>query len=127
MKEVTDIPARNATLVKKQLENTVVVTQIDSSCFLFTTYKSDILQSSCPGNQITTDHSVLIVGYGEYVSSVTETELNTPYFIVRNSYGDDWGIGGYMYIGMDETTPNDGVLGILQAPKSIKVAQALPN
>lgn len=100
-----------------------MVTQIDSSCFLFSRYKSDILSTSC-SNDITTDHSVLIVGYGTYIDQDVSFTSETPYFIVRNSWGTDWGVDGYMYVGMDETSLNDGVLGILQAPKGITVGTA---
>jgi len=48
-----------------QLKSSVVVATIDSSCILFRNYKTDILGSSC-SNEITTDHTVLIVGYGKY-------------------------------------------------------------
>ena len=61
-----------------------------------------------------TTSSVLIVGYGTYIDSVNA--INTPYYILRNSWGTDWGNGGYMYVTYDESELNDGVLGILQAP-----------
>jgi cathepsin L len=37
---------------------------------------------------------VLIVGYGQD----TSTSPATPYLILKNSYGTDWGVGGYMYL-----------------------------
>ena len=91
---------------------------IDSSCILFRNYKSDdILMSSCSKN-ITTDHTVLIVGHGTYVDS---NDYNTNYFIVRNSWGTDWGNKGYMKISFDEKTQDDGILGIQQDPKYFEV------
>jgi len=67
------------------------------------------LGSSC-SRDITTDHSVLIVGYGTY----TYETFVTKFFKIRNSYGTDWGIEGYMYIAYDEDVQDDdGVLGIL--------------
>jgi len=38
----------------------------------------------------TVDHCVLIVGYN--------MQGNTPYWIVRNSWGQDWGEAGYIYL-----------------------------
>jgi len=104
----------NATVVKRQLDKSVIVTQIDSSCILFVQYKSDILGSSCT-TTITTDHTVLIVGYGTYVDSI-DGDTNTDYFIIRNSWGTEWGNSGYMYVAINVDILSDGVLGILQAP-----------
>lgn len=66
--------------IKRQLDSSVVITQIDSSCILFRNYKREILNSSC-SRDITTDHTVLIVGYGKY----TYNNFDSYYFIVRNS------------------------------------------
>ena len=46
-------------------------------------------------------HEVAVVGYS----------MNGPiaYFIVRNSWGADWGLDGYVHIGMQEGV---GVCGI---------------
>jgi len=51
-------------------------------------YNGGIIKSHC-GTQL--DHAVLIVGYA--VSSG-----NVPYWIVKNSWGTDWGMDGYIYI-----------------------------
>ncbi|GAM20238.1 hypothetical protein SAMD00019534_034130, partial [Acytostelium subglobosum LB1] len=56
------------------------------------TYQSGIITSNC-GNDL--DHCVQLVGYA-IESSVTP---NIPYYIVRNSWGLDWGQEGYIYIG----------------------------
>jgi hypothetical protein len=43
-------------------------------------------------------HAMLIVGYN--------TVADPPYWIVRNSWGDDWGMAGYAHIKMDpDNTP----------------------
>jgi len=39
-------------------------------------------------------HSVKIVGWGKYKT--------TPYWIVANSWGDDWGLDGYFWYGMGQ-------------------------
>jgi C1A family cysteine protease len=44
---------------------------------------------SCPSN-VNYDHAVLIVGY-------------TPnYWIVKNSWGQDYGLGGYVHVEMNQ-------------------------
>ena len=58
---------------------------------------------------MTTDHTVVIVGHGTYVD---ENSIATDYFILRNSWGTDWGMDGYMRIKFDETKKDDGILGI---------------
>ncbi|EGG25189.1 hypothetical protein DFA_03437 [Cavenderia fasciculata] len=52
-------------------------------------YQSGIFSSTCSDDL---DHCVQIVGYD------TDATSKTPYFIVRNSWGTDWGLLGYIYI-----------------------------
>lgn len=56
----------------------------------FMQYKGGILEdpTDCPDNSI--NHIVAIVGYG--------SENSIPYWILRNSWGTDWGEDGYARI-----------------------------
>lgn len=61
-------------------------------------YSSGIITQGC-GNDI--NHDTLTVGY--------DSTAAIPYWIVKNSYGSDWGIEGYIQIAM---SPGVGVCGI---------------
>jgi len=65
------------------------------------TYSGGIIKRGC-GKVL--DHCVQLVGWGE--SSV-------PYWIVRNSWGADWGIDGYLYV-----ERNEDLCGIGKEPAS---------
>jgi len=56
-------------------------------------YKSGIFSSTSCSNT-TLDHAVLLVGYG-----ITPT--NKTYYIVKNSWGTEWGEDGYVYFSAD--------------------------
>jgi KDEL-tailed cysteine endopeptidase len=68
----------------------------------FQTYSSGILNSKRCGTNL--DHAVTAVGYG--------SEDGQEYFIVRNSWGADWGENGYIRISTDGDG-GSGVCGIL--------------
>eukprot|EP00958_Prasinococcus_capsulatus_P013561 scaffold1399_cov410-Prasinococcus_capsulatus_cf.AAC.40 len=58
----------------------------------FQNYKSGVYSDpSCPDSSQTVNHAVVAVGYG-----VSET--GEDYFIVRNSWGADWGMEGHFMI-----------------------------
>eukprot|EP00056_Hartaetosiga_gracilis_P002434 m.53562 g.53562 ORF g.53562 m.53562 type:complete len:347 (+) comp11044_c0_seq1:35-1075(+) len=50
-------------------------------------YTGGVIKRGC-GKML--DHCVQLVGWGE--------EKNVPYWIVRNSWGADWGLDGYLYV-----------------------------
>jgi len=85
---------------------TSVTVEADQS--VFQRYKSGILNSSACGTQL--DHAITAVGYG--VSG------GVNYFIVRNSWGPNWGLGGYINIASQEEghwwAPALGICGIQQ-------------
>ncbi|EFO64484.1 Cathepsin L-like protease [Giardia lamblia P15] len=51
-------------------------------------YRSGILNAQCHNASL--DHEVLIVGYGRY--------RGTAVWVIRNSWGANWGIYGYAYV-----------------------------
>jgi len=72
--------------------NTVYV---NASATPFQQYTSGVVITSDCGT--TTDHAILAVGY---TTSTTSTSPSDNYWIIQNSWGEDWGTAGYVYIGM---------------------------
>jgi len=62
-------------------------------------YTSGIYKASaCSSGYYNLDHCVQLVGYHSYTSSTT------GYWIVRNSWGTDWGVDGYIYLAYGSNT-----------------------
>jgi len=51
-------------------------------------YQSGVITHGC-GDSL--DHCVQIVGW-------SQTSANVPYWIIRNSWGTDWGLNGYLWV-----------------------------
>jgi len=78
--------------------------EADESAFQL--YSSGVIKKGC-GDQL--DHGVLVVGY--------DTVKGAEGFIVKNSWGADWGVEGYLYISTNgKANSGNGVCGILSAP-----------
>jgi C1A family cysteine protease len=78
-----------------------VAIEADQECFQF--YSGGILSDPTCGLNL--DHGVLVVGYG------TDSTTNTPYWIVKNSWGASWGESGYVRL-----IRNKNECGIAQEP-----------
>lgn len=76
-----------------------VAVAIEADTQYFQSYSSGVLTSTECGTKL--DHGVLIVGYG--------TENNIDYWLVKNSWGSDWGEQGYVKIAR---TDGAGICGI---------------
>lgn len=70
---------------------------MDGSALDFQLYTSGIYDGSCSDNPDDIDHAVLIVGYG--------SEGGEDYWIVKNSWGTDWGVEGYFLIRRNTDLP----------------------
>ncbi|OWF45726.1 cathepsin O-like [Mizuhopecten yessoensis] len=71
------------------LSNGPLTVSVDAT--LWANYQGGIVQHHC-GNTI--NHAVVIVGY--------DTTGDIPYYIVRNSWGPDFGINGYLHVKIGE-------------------------
>ena len=80
-------------------------------------YKSGIYKSDVCGPQFL-NHAVLAVGYSEtpcldnyYDNNVIISKTSSKYIIIKNSWGTDWGMDGYVYFSADK----DNMCGIAEA------------
>ncbi|EEE64302.1 hypothetical protein OsJ_19139 [Oryza sativa Japonica Group] len=99
-----DVPANNEDMLLQAVAQQPVSVGICGSARAFQLYSKGIFDGPCPTSL---DHAILIVGYG--------SEGGKDYWIVKNSWGESWGMKGYMY--MHRNTGNsNGVCGINQMP-----------
>jgi cathepsin L len=97
----TIIPGDQNTL-QYVLNKNPVIASIDASSFFFRFYSSGILDEiNCGTNS---NHAVEIVGYGN--------ENGIDFWIVRNSWGKDWGENGYIRIKRNNVNNDIGICGI---------------
>lgn len=71
----------------------------------FKFYKKGILKNFCCTS---IDHAVLAVGYG--------SENGEDYWLVKNSWGADWGENGYFRLFRNMSATDEGTCGIYQTP-----------
>ena len=74
--------------------------QADQS--VFRNYKGGIIKDETCGTNV--DHGVLIVGYG--------IEEGVKYWLVKNSWGEEWGENGYVRILRDDSENSVGICAI---------------
>ncbi|XP_074557118.1 zingipain-1-like [Curcuma longa] len=96
-------PFRNETSLQKEVANQPVSVIIDASEIQF--YDSGIFSSEFCG--IVLNHGATIVGYG--------TANGTDYWIVKNSWGENWGESGYIRMKRNVARAS-GTCGIARSP-----------
>jgi KDEL-tailed cysteine endopeptidase len=103
----TDVTAQNPTAMMNAVAIQPVSIALAASSSAFQLYKSGVLNSSACGTAL--DHGVIVVGYG------TDSATNTPYWLVRNSWGASWGEAGYIRI-YRSSSNGVGMCGLLSEP-----------
>ena len=87
------LPPNDETQLLAAVAARPVSVAIDAGMQVFQFYSGGVLTSAKCGSRL--DHAVLIVGYGVWQSSHGDV---VPYWKVKNSWGADWGVGGYVLV-----------------------------
>lgn len=80
--------------LRRKLVNQPVSVSINARCDSFMHYGGGVLDDNCGTDFHQIDHSVLAVGY--------DTSAKDPYYIVKNSWSEDWGENGYVRMQIGE-------------------------
>ncbi|CAI9087294.1 OLC1v1021331C1 [Oldenlandia corymbosa var. corymbosa] len=96
-----DVPANNEKALLQAVARQPVSVAIDAGGYDFQFYSSGVFSGEC-GTSL--DHGVTAVGFG------TEAD-GTKYWIVKNSWGSNWGENGYIRIKRD-VVAKEGLCGI---------------
>mmetsp|Transcript_6074 Transcript_6074/g.10307 ORF Transcript_6074/g.10307 Transcript_6074/m.10307 type:complete len:148 (-) Transcript_6074:200-643(-) len=96
LKRWTATQAASPLLLKQLLQRGPVATQIRASSPLFKFYSGGVIDDTsldgpleCAGEP---NHAVTVVGFGR------DRDTEKDFFIVKNSFGEDWGLRGYVKI-----------------------------
>ncbi|XVF87354.1 hypothetical protein PTKIN_Ptkin18bG0113300 [Pterospermum kingtungense] len=100
-----DVPHNNEEALLKAASQQPVSVAIDCKGHGFQFYSEGVFAGPC---RTSSNHAVTIVGYGT-------SEDGTKYWLVKNSWGESWGEGGYMRIKRDVKSKK-GLCGIAKKP-----------
>ncbi|KAK1359899.1 Cysteine proteinase [Heracleum sosnowskyi] len=114
-----DLPPNDEKALKKAVAHQPVSVAIEASSRALQLYSSGIFTATC-GTAL--DHGVVVVGYGK--------EDGLDYWIVRNSWGKNWGENGYFKIERNVANTLAGKCGIAMQPSyptKTSQNQTIPN
>ncbi|XP_031479066.1 ervatamin-B-like [Nymphaea colorata] len=97
------VPANNESTLMQAVARQPISVAVDATMFQF--YSQGVLTGPC-GNNL--DHAVTIVGYGTTVDG-------SNYWLVKNSWGTEWGEEGYIKMARDAGGA-EGLCGIAMMP-----------
>jgi len=107
IKNHSDVQKNNESQLKNAVAIQPISVAIQANKRSFQMYKSGIYNDYKCGTKL--DHGVLVIGYDH------DTDLNMSYWIIKNSWGSQWGDNGYIRI---QRNINDtrGLCGIAMQP-----------
>jgi len=89
MSSYVNVTQGDENALQQSSSQSVVSVGIDASNMSFQFYSSGVYdEPDCKNGWYDLDHGVTVVGYG--------TKGSKPYWIVKNSWGSDWGMSGYI-------------------------------
>ena len=100
-----DVPANSETALETAIVKQPVSVAVEADQSVFQFYSGGVMDSAC-GTQL--DHGVLAVGYG--------VDAGKEYYKVKNSWGADWGMKGYILLGRGAKFNPSGQCGIQSDP-----------
>jgi len=114
-----DVTPNNADQLATAVSKQPISVAIQANREEFQLYKGGVLDTRRCGYQL--DHGVLVVGMTD------QSNADFPNaWIVKNSWGDTWGLEGYIYISRETDTDQRGICGILEDPSYPIGGQAGP-
>lgn len=100
-----DVPTNSETALMTAISQQPVSVAVEADQDSFQFYSSGVMTAACGTNL---DHGVLAVGYG--------TQGGLDYYKVKNSWGADWGLQGYILLGRGAKFGSAGQCGIQMQP-----------
>jgi len=97
----TIVPPKNSSTLMAALNQQPVAVSVEAT--IWKSYSSGIMNDPACGTAL--NHAVIAVGYS--------TEDSSPYFVIRNSWGEGWGEAGHIRIAMQD---GEGVCGVQKTP-----------
>lgn len=105
----TDVPSGSEKQLTAAVAMQPVSVAIDASHFSFQFYSHGVYyEPACSSSQL--DHGVLAAGFG--------TDQGKAYYWVKNSWGPDWGMNGYIMMSRDRDN-NCGIATMASYPSAI--------
>jgi len=108
IKSYTDVATNSEAALEAAIAQQPVSVAVEADQNSFQLYSGGVLTAACGANL---DHGVLAVGYG------TDSASGNQFWKVKNSWGADWGMAGYILLGKGKTyNGGAGQCGILSDP-----------